>query len=572
MKRFLKGIFPVLLAAVILFSIGWYLLEYDPDFTTEILLQQARNLEENGNEDAAIFLYNFAYDYFGGSDEIALELAEHFKQYGNYSKAEATLRDAIADGGSVELYIALSQTYVEQGKLRDAVLMLDNLSEDMKAQLAPYRPQTPAASLEPGSYKHYLPVDIITNAKALYVTTDRDYPSSITDAYTGPIVLGLGETVIFAVSVGENGLVSPLTVFQYVVSDVVEEITFQDTGFDQAIRQQLSLGTSQLIYSDLLWTVTELTLPAEVASITDLKWFPNLESLTIEGATVDDPQALSALSALTSLSVTGAAVDADTLAAIGTLTNLQTLTLSNCSISSIERIAGLTKLTRLDLSGNAIRNISALMGMTELTYLDLGSNALIDLDGLNSLLKLEYLDVSYNSLVTTGPLSGMTALEDLNISSNALRELAGIDTLTNLQTLTATHNQLVDIEALAQCSLLQSLDVSHNTLLSIDVAATLTNLETLNFGFNEVSVLPTFSSDCGLRIINGEHNLLSSLKSLSGLQNLTHVYMDYNQDISSVSTLTKCPNLQEVYVYGTKVTTVSELTNLGVLVVYSPAT
>lgn len=572
MKRFLKGIFPVLLAIVILISIGWYLLEYDPDFTTDILLQQARNLEENGNTNAAIFLYNFAYDHFGGSDEIALELAEHFKQYGNYSKAESTLRDAIADGGSVALYTALSSTYVEQGKLRDAVLMLENLGEDMKAQLAPYCPQTPAASLEPGSYKHYLPVDIITNAKYLYVTTDQDYPSSLTDAYTGPIVLGPGETVIFAVSVGENGLVSPLQVFQYVVSDVVEEITFQDAGFDGAIRQQLSLGQNQLIYSDLLWTVTELTLPAEVAGIADLKWFPNLESLTIEGATLDDPQALASLSALQTLSVTGSSVDAEILAAIGTLEHLSSMTLSNCGISSIDSIGGLTKLTRLDLSGNAIRNISALLGMQELCYLDLRSNALIDLDGLNSLKRLEYLDVSYNSVVTTGPLSGMTALLELNISSNALRDLAGIDTLTNLQSLTATHNQLLDIEALAQCSQLKSLDVSHNTLLNIDVAATLSNLETLNFGFNEVSKLPTFSTTCALRIINGEHNLLSSLKGLAGLEKLTHIYMDYNEAISSVSALAKCPSLQEVYVYGTKVTTVSALTNRGVLVIYSPAT
>ena len=38
----------MILAALILFSIGWYLFEYDPQFTRDVLLRQAQKLEENG--------------------------------------------------------------------------------------------------------------------------------------------------------------------------------------------------------------------------------------------------------------------------------------------------------------------------------------------------------------------------------------------------------------------------------------------------------------------------------------------------------------------------------------------
>lgn len=572
MKRFLKGLFPVTLAIVIVISIGWYLLEYDPGFTRDVVLQQARQMEENGNRSAAVWLYNFAYDYLGGSDEIAMELAQKFKSYGNYSKAESTLRSAIADGGSVELYMALSTTYVEQGKLRDAVLMFENLSEEMKAALEPLRPEEPVASVESGSYREYLTVDIQAPGCELFVSTDMDYPSGSTDQYAGPITLETGGTVIYAISVGENGLVSPLAVFQYVISDVVEEVTFSDPSFEATVRAQLELGEEDLIFSDLLWTVTELSLPSEVASTKDLKWFRNLETLTVEGAVLDDPQSLSGLAYLKTLHVTGSTVNSEMMQAIGTLTRLESLTLSNCSISSVAAISSLTKLTWLDLSGNAVRDISVLSGMSSLLHLNLRSNALINLEGLTGLSRLEHLDVSYNSLASAAPLAVLESLTYLDLSSNALRSLEGLESLSNLQKLIATYNQLLEIDPLAQCQELTYLDVSHNTLLSIEVVASLTALEELYFGYNEISKLPAFSSNCALRIISGERNLLYSLKNLSGLKKLTHIYMDYNEGISSISSLTKCPSLKEVYVYGTKVRSASALTEKGVLVVYSPAT
>ena len=45
--------------------------------------------------------------------------------------------------------------------------------------------------------------------------------------------------------------------------------------------------------------------------------------------------------------------------------------------------------------------------------------------------------------------------------------------------------------------------------------------------------------------------------------------MDYNEEISSVETLAKCPNLIIVNVYGTKVTEVKSLTDQGIIVHYA---
>jgi Leucine-rich repeat (LRR) protein len=66
--------------------------------------------------------------------------------------------------------------------------------------------------------------------------------------------------------------------------------------------------------------------------------------------------------------------------------------------------------------------------------------------------------------------------------------------------------------------------------------------------------------------------MLTSLDNLSGLKNLTHVYMDYNAKLSNINALRHCAALREVNVYGTKVTDISQLADLGILVNYTPKT
>ena len=113
MKHNLKRILPILLAIIVIFSVVWYLFVYDRDFTRDMLIQQARHFEDQGNRTLAVWLYNQAYIQSGEDDDVAIELAERFKAIGDYTKAERTLTNAIKDGGSLDLYIALCKTYVE---------------------------------------------------------------------------------------------------------------------------------------------------------------------------------------------------------------------------------------------------------------------------------------------------------------------------------------------------------------------------------------------------------------------------------------------------------------------------
>ena len=571
MKRLFYILIPLLLSLLILISIGWYFLKYDPEFTRDILLSQARYQDEIGNHSAAVWFYDLAYLQSDRDDSVALELADQYIAIGNFTKAEYTLSHAIADGANVELYIALCNTYVQQNKLLDAVTMLNNVADPaIKEQLNAMRPQAPAPSHAPSTYSQYIQLDFTAVNGLCYISMDRRFPSLDTDVFTEAVTLSAGETVFYGVTVAPNGLVSPLGIYSYVVGGIIEQITFQDPAFETALRQQLGFGEHAPIYSNELWNVTKLTLPSDVTDYTDLKWLPDLEELTAQNCAAKSLTPIGQLSKLQTLQITGTVLGSADLKMIASLPELRSLSLPGCQISTISSLAGAKKLTYLDLSNNPIRDISVISGMQRLQTLYLQQNAIVNLDALKGLKQLQTLDVSHNSISSLAPLSDLFALRYLNISSNDLMTLAGIENLTGLTHLLASQNNMTDILPLSLLTQLQVLDISNNTVLNIDPVGAMLKLEELDFSHNEVSTLPVFDKHCALINIRGDYNLLSSLENLSGLHNLNYIYMDYNSDIKSVAGLETCHLLVLVSVYATKVSDVQALKDMNIEVLYDP--
>lgn len=570
MKRSMKRILPVLLVLVILGSICWYLLVYDRGFTQDILLQSARFFEGHGQHSIAAWFYDQAYRQSNNDAKVAIELAEQFKQDGNYTKAEYTLSNAIADGGNVDLYIALCKTYVEQDKLLDAVRMLDKVSDpQIKEQLDALRPATPVPNPAPGYYSQYISVSLECPNGTLYTTTDSQYPSIHDEPYSQSIQLVGGENTIYALAVSENGLVSELAVLGYVVGGVIEDITLADPAIDSAVRQILNKGSDVVLSSVDLWTITSFTMPTESVDYSDLQYLPYLESLTIDKGNFANLTGLSPLSYLKELTIRNCVLTSADLAVIASLPNLQKLTLDNCSLSSLTNLSAAQNLTFLNLNNNAIRDLSVIATMSKLEALSLSHNALTDLSQLSVLTNLKELDVSYNSLTSIAPLSSCTNLWAIDISNNKIDTLEGIDHLKKLSVLKADHNKLTDVNLLVANTALTKMDLSHNSLTSIAPLAELNSLETLLFDYNEVSELPKWDKNCSLVIIQGNHNKIASVEPLSGLLNLNYVILEYN-DLTNVDALATCHTLIQVNIFGNKVKDVSKLTDQSIIVNYSP--
>lgn len=569
MKSPWKRILPILFSVLIIFSIFWYLFVYDKDFTKDFLLSQARFFEKNGNHSVAAWLYHQAYLQSDHNKDVAIELADQYKAAGNYTKAEYTLSQAISSNPSAELYIALCQTYVEQNKLLDAVTMLKNVTDpEIKAELDELRPATPTADQEEGFHNQYITVYIDAPDGDLYAAADGEYPSTETDLCTDGFTLTAGETTIYAVSVGDNGLVSELAVFHYTVTGVIEEITLSSPELDAYVRQLLGLAADHRLLTSDLWNITSLTVPQAVLDYSDLKYFIKLNELVIDKGNFSDLSFLSGLNELTTLTITDSPVSSSDLKMLAELPKLEKLTMTNCGLGNIENLSA-AKLTHLNLNSNAIRDLSPLSFMSSLTHLDLSYNALTNLNALSALTGLEVLNIAGNSLSSIRPLATCIKLQELNLAFNAIGNLSGIENLTELTLLDVSNNTLTDVDLLARLTKMQKLILNNNTLMTISAISSMTKLEHLEFAYNQVTELPRWSGNPALIYIDGTSNQLSSLATLSLCKDLNTVLMNYN-NISSVAALSTCRNLVRVDVNGNPVTNVSALEESGVIVNYDP--
>lgn len=586
MKRLVKIMVPILMVFVILFSIVWYLFIYDTQFTRDMLLNQARYWESKGNLSVSTWFYDLAYKHSGKDEAVAIELAQQFKNAGNYTKAEHTLTTAIADGGSVDVYVALCQTFVEQNKLLDAVNMLDNVSNStIFNQLDVMRPAAPTANLADGVYHDYIQLTLSAPNCTIYYTTDGSYPSKDSASTQMPIELPQGATIVRALCIDQNGLVSPLVEYHYIINDIVEDTFLEDPVLEQWVRDQLKLPADQTLSTEHLWTFTDMVLPQGVTSLADLSKFTKLTSLLIKDGKFDNFSALSELSELQELTITGIPLNSQALSAIAQLPKLTALTLSNCSLSGINELAAATGLIHLDLSKNMIGNLSALSYMPNLTYVFLGSNAITasSLEALSGLGMLKELDLSHNSIEAVLPLAQCPGLYVLNLSNNLLsstldpdtnewsQPLLGLEQLTELRVLSLANNLLTDVSCLSQLTNLMDLNFSKNQITDITHLSSLTGLCSLDFSENLITQLPQFHEDIPLTSINGSRNKLTSLRELQGLSQLAQIRMDDNAGITSVEPLADCEALAYVSLFRTGVEDVSCLKDLGIYIGYSKA-
>lgn len=577
MNKFFKIIIPIILVLAIIACIGWYLFIYDRDFTRDMLLQGARYFDEQGNHALSGWLYDQAYLQAVDNDAVAIELAQQHKADGNYTKAEYTLTRAISDGGSADLYIALCKTYAEQDKLMDVVKLLDSvLSESssvdptVKQELQALRPAAPTSTPAPGFYSQYIDASISCESGALYVNPNGEYPSINDAVYSAPVELVDGENTIYAISVSENGLVSPLSVFGYTIGGVIEEVTFADAAMETAVRAHLGVGDDIVLYTNDLWDLTYFTVPSDAQDLSDMRHMIFVEDLAIDSVPSGQLEYLSSLVNINSLQIRNTAVSTDDLKVIGSLPNLERLTLSGCGLSTISGLETAASLTYLDLSQNTIRDLTSLQAMTSLQMLNLNHNAVNDLTALSNLDSLKTLDVSFNLLSSLNPIYNCSALTSLNAGNNTILSLVGIEKLTSLESLNLSGNSLQDIAPIVACTGLKDLDISENILVDISGLAALANLQTFDFSRNSVAALPAFDKACALITIDGSHNKLTSLDALEGLENLNNVFMDYNEELESIEPLVNCPRIVQVKVYGTKVAEVSDLLNMDVIVEFDP--
>lgn len=551
MKHALKIILPIILILALIIGACCFFLIARRDLTESIFVYWGEHFYEAGRYSRAVAFYKAAMHFAPKDADLAIRLADAYKKSGNYTKAEYTLVSAITQiPDSVQLYVALSKTYVEQDKLLDAETMLGRITNDaVRTQIDALRPAAPVIEPESGNYSEYIDVTVTGASGTVYAVCNSDFPASEQDVYTGPISLEAGESKIVALSVAENGLVSDAVYAGYTVGNVVEEVKLADAGMDAYVRELLGKTAGSAIMSDELWAVEELDLPDTVASLEDLPYFTGLHSLSLHHGTGLD------------------------LSVLSQLPTLRKLDLSGCTLSTaaMNTIVTLSELTSLNLSGCAVAEIDALIGLQKLETLDLSNNTVSDLTALSALLALRELNLTNNPITSLSNLKNCTELETLYAGQCAITRIAGLADHTKLKTLVLSGNKITDISALASCTAIETLDLSGNSISDISVVSGFKKLVDLNVSSNQITDLPQFDADTPLWHVDISHNQIESLAGLEGNLAVNFINADYNR-VKSVAKLESCIMLVRMNLWDNPVDAdeVKQLQDIGILINYNP--
>lgn len=566
MKKFLITLLVIVLLAG-LFITAYYFLWTPENFA---ILGEKKMAE--GNYEAAAERYEIAVSLDPLNHDYVMALVEAYTSEKNYTKAERALVTAIRANPTATLYCKLSELYVAQDKILDSQLMLDTITDEaVRAEVEALRPESASFSHESGNYDSYIEVTIQNTVGTVYYSVNADYPSSHSEPYSAPIVLGAGKTTIQAIVVGDNGLVSPIVTANYDIVGMVEDLTFHSPELESMLREQLYIPRTDHIKSSDLWNMESLVLPTEVTTLEDLKYFPALKELDIRGCSIEDYSPLTYADKLEILNLTGNLVSSDALEHIGQLTTLKELYLSGCGISGISALKELTQLEVLDLSDNSIQDISALTPMQSLIQLNLRSNAISSLDALSGLKTLREFNISYNSVSTLSPLQQCMHMQILHAERNKLLSVGALGHMVDLSVLVLSGNQLEDISALNNCIRLTELRVDNNLLTSIDCIAKMPDLTYFDCSYNQVEGIPELDPLSRLQQFYASYNQIPSVAPLAGLPELTYVNVDYNEPIDDIEILSSCRLLVQVNAFGTHVKEVKMLTDFGVIVNFDPS-
>lgn len=552
MKYTLKIFLIVLLIVAILAAACWFFLVQRADLTMSVFAHWADRFYAAGRYERAVSFYTMACRLAPENPNLPIRLAQSYTSLGNYTKAEYTLVNAItANPEAVELYVALSKTYIAQDKILDAEQMLERItSSTVKEQIDALRPRAPVISPESGYYSEYIDVSVSATGGTPYLALNTDYPSIQTDAYEAPVTLSGGESKIVVVTVAENGLVSDAVYAGYTIGSVVEQVTLSDAALNSYVRELLGKSASSELMSDELWEIEELVLPEGVQELSDLTRFAGLKSLTIQNATILDFSVLGQLTTLETLDLSGSTLPSYVLDTIGTLPALKTLILQGCAVTSINSFVGLSSLETLDLTNNSVSDLTAITALEHLKELHLTNNPVSSISYLNSCLELERLHIENCGVSRLTSLAGNTAIRELY----------------------AANNDISDLSVLSDCVSLSVIDVTNNQVKDISVLTSLPELTYFLAENNQIEVLPAFDVEtCKLVRINVSSNQLKDLSPLKGLQSLNFIFADYNQ-ISDISGLEDCPLLTQLDLWDNPVdeAQVKALQEIGRIVNYNP--
>ena len=255
---------------------------------------------------------------------------------------------------------------------------------------------------------------------------------------------------------------------------------------------------------------------------------------------------------------------------ISDLGPLESLNLHGTNISDMSELSRMESLLSLDIGSTQISDFSPLLEMTQLQGLGLSDMNLGDVSGLGELTGLTKLDLSENYVEDLSFLAGLTELESLDLYDNSFTDISVLSELTNLKILDISLNDVADISPVYSLSQLEDLDISSLDLTTDMGLGSLSELKRLDISFNDLTELEDISGLTGLEKLDISWNEIENMAALSGLTDLTELNIAVNP-VSDITFLEDLTSLENLDIHSTAVTDISSVEGLDRLTQFSGA-
>ncbi|MDL2288912.1 tetratricopeptide repeat protein, partial [Oscillospiraceae bacterium OttesenSCG-928-F05] len=551
MKLALKIIALVLALAAAAGGLWWWFL---PAHRAERHFEKAMEHVVSGDYMKAAEQYEKALEADPGNGKIRTAAANYYYQSGNYTKAEYHYAQGISHNpGRSENYVMLCKVYVEQDKLRDAVALLDGITNAVAYQtVSAQRPLPPEIQPEPGRFEEKLKITASAPEGTVCLSLGENTFPSVEVPYDGPVTPEPGTITVRAVAV-RDGLVSPMVRGEYTLDNPVAPVTFTDGGME-ALARTLTGKTAGALTTRDLWGIRTMTNVAESAdaalrygikTLDDVGLFRDLERIALVGETLEDISGLIGGKKLHTVELENCGVTSEMLEAFAAMPELRSLSLENNRIGTLQGLKGATGLEALSVRKNAIADIEPLYDMRELKELDIGENAVADLSPLMLCGKLVVLSCDSNRITTLRPLYDIANLEMVNIAKNEISDLGPLGVQYRLRELNCAGNPISALDPLVECVYLERLDISQVYGLDLRPLIQMENLKTLSANSSKLKDIRPLGWCKALETLELRDNILSSVEFLGESATLRYLDVEKNM-IKNVAPLKKCPALEEV--------------------------
>lgn len=266
------------------------------------------------------------------------------------------------------------------------------------------------------------------------------------------------------------------------------------------------------------------------------------------------------------------------LAGIEHFISLRDLNAEFNSISDISPLAGLTQLTSLNLNANAITDIAPLAGLTSLEDLSMWGNKIADISPLAGMARLRILRLNDSPIKDLSPLAGLTGLGSLFLGGCGIEDISALAGLTGLDCLELNNNYIADLSALSGMQKLDILKLADNPIKDYTpVEARYPQLREKDFELGQVFDVqvplkpedpdePVTITDAGLEKILREVTEIFdrplTRRDLSKIWKIVDNFDGRWAQVSDISPLKYCLNMDGLIIYGSRISDLSPLSGL----------